>query len=105
MSHGLVKQNCMPALALQRSYDPALFLDTLCIRMTLKDDAELAKMLKINKRLIGKIRDGRMQISGSLLMLMQEATGIGISELRLMLKDRRRKIRMAGTLCPESSMR
>jgi len=35
-----------------------------------------------------------LQISGSMLLLMQEATGISVGELRLMLKDRRRKSRM-----------
>ena len=89
-----------PAHAAQESYDPALLLDSLLARMRLKEDAELARMLKMDKRLIGKIRDRRLQISGSMLMLMQEATGISISELRAMLKDRRRKTRMAGRLSP-----
>jgi hypothetical protein len=94
------QQNHAPLQVAQESYDPAFLLDTLLARMHLKEDVELAKKLKMNERLLSKIRDRRLQISGSMLMLMQEATGISISELRVMLKDRRRTSRMAGVLKP-----
>jgi hypothetical protein len=76
-------------------YDPALLLNSLLDRMHLTEDAELAKRLRMDKRLLGKIRERRLQISGSMLMLMQEATGITIAELRRMLGDRRSTSRMA----------
>ena len=92
------QQRYAPLQAVQEPYDPGLLLDSLLTKMRLKEDAELAKILKIDKRLICKIRDHRLQISGSMLLLMQEATGISVGELRLMLKDRRRKSRMPGML-------
>jgi len=49
----------------------------------------------MDKRLLGKIRERRLQISGSMLMQMQEATGITIAELRRILGDRRGTSRMA----------
>ena len=76
-------------------YDPGLLLNSLLDRMHLTEDAELAKRLRIDKRLLGKIRERRLQISGSMLMLMQEATGITIAELRRILGDRRGTSRMA----------
>ncbi|HEX8883238.1 MAG TPA: hypothetical protein VF797_01975 [Noviherbaspirillum sp.] len=89
-----------PLQGTQESYDPELLLDSLLGRMRLKEDAELARLLKIEKRLLGKIRDRRLQISGSMLLLIQEATGISVGELRSILRDRRRKSRMTGVPGP-----
>lgn len=94
------QQKYGPLQGAQEAYDPALLLDSLLSRMRLKEDAELARMLKIEKRLIGKIRDRRLQISGSMLLLMQEATGISVDELRSILRDRRHKSRMPGVPDP-----
>lgn len=77
------------------AYDPEQLLDCLLDKMHLREDAELAKKLKMDKRLLSKIRERRLQISGSMLMLMQEATGITIAELRRILGDRRSTSRMA----------
>jgi hypothetical protein len=94
------QQNYGPLQVTQEAYDPELLLDSLLSRMRLKEDAELARLLKIEKRLLGKIRDRRLQISGSMLLLIQEATGISVGELRLILRDRRRKSRMTGVPHP-----
>jgi hypothetical protein len=94
------QQKHAPLQAAQESYDPAFLLDTLLARMDLKEDVELARKLRMNERLLSRIRDRRLQISGSMLMLMQEATGISIGELRVMLRDRRRTSRMAGVRKP-----
>lgn len=90
-----------PLRGSQEAYDPEGLLDSLLSRMRLKEDAELARILKIEKRLIGKIRGRRLQISGSMLLLMQEATGISVGELRSILRDRRRKSRMTGVAEPK----
>jgi hypothetical protein len=94
------QQEYGPLQGAQEVYDPELLLDSLLSRMRLKEDAELARILKIEKRLIGKIRDRRLQISGSMLLLIQEATGISVGELRSTLRDRRRKSRMTGVSDP-----
>lgn len=69
-----------PLRGSQEADDPDGLLDSLLSRMRLKEDAELARILKIEERLIGKIRDRRLQISGSMLLLIQEATGISVGE-------------------------
>jgi hypothetical protein len=75
-------------------YDPNSLLNKLNEKLHLREDSELAKKLKFDEKLLAKIRERRLQISVSMLHLIQEATGINISELRMMLNDRRRE------LCP-----
>src|SRR4051812_1991397 len=76
-------------------YDPGLLLNAIMDRMHLTEDAELAHRLRIDGRVLGQIRERRLQISGSMLMQMQEATGITIAELRQILGDRRNRRGMA----------
>jgi plasmid maintenance system antidote protein VapI len=76
-------------------YDPGLLLNAIMARMHLTEDAELANRLRIDRRVLGQIRERRLQISGSMLMQMQEATGITIAELRRILGDRRGRRGMA----------
>ena len=94
MEHAYQEKNRTSEASAEDSYDPGLLLNTLLDRLNLKEDAELAKKLKMDKALIGKIRDRQLQISGSMLMLIQEATGIAVPELRQILKDRRTTSRM-----------
>lgn len=98
MINRVEQQAQAPVQAPQKPYDQGFLLDCLLARLRLKEDAQLARKLRIDKRLIGRIRDHRLPISGSMLLLIQEATGISVSELRLMLQDRRRKSRMPGIL-------
>ena len=83
-------------------YDPGLLLNAIMERMHLSEDAELASRLRIDRRVLGQIRERRLQISGSMLMQMQEATGITIAELRLILGDRRNR---RGTPCKPEQRR
>lgn len=83
------------SLGVAEDYNPELLLNLLMDRMHLTEEGELAKRLRMDKRLLGKIRQRRLQISGSMLMQMQEATGITIAELRRILGDRRGTSRMA----------
>jgi hypothetical protein len=94
MDHACQEKNRASDASAEDSYDPGLLLNALLDRLQLKEDAELAKKLKMDKALLGKIRDRQLQISGSILMLIQEATGIAVPELRQMLKDRRTTSRM-----------
>jgi plasmid maintenance system antidote protein VapI len=79
-------------------YDPGLFLDRLLSQLHLADDSQLARTLKMNKKVLISIRERRQPISGSMLMRMQEVTGLTVEELRHMLKDRRKTSRMTGPL-------
>lgn len=90
-----------PLRGSQEADDPEGLLDSLLSRMRLNEDAELARIRKIEKRLLGKIRDRRLHLSESMLLLIQEATGLGVGALRSLLRDRRRKSRMTGVAEPK----
>ncbi|HEY0844002.1 MAG TPA: hypothetical protein VGE12_01455 [Noviherbaspirillum sp.] len=75
-------------------YHPDQLLDALLHRLGLRGDGALASRLKIDKRLLREIRYGRQPIPASLLLLMQESTGISIAELRRAMGDRRARIRL-----------
>jgi len=62
-------------------------------RLGLQSDVALSRRLKIARHVIGNIRAGRLQIGGSMLLWMHEATGISIDELRRLMGDRRAKCR------------
>ncbi|SNS53186.1 hypothetical protein SAMN06265795_103237 [Noviherbaspirillum humi] len=74
-------------------YDPSKLLNALIARMNLKQDADLARTLALDEKTLKKIRDRRLQISTSMLMQMQEATGINVADLRMLLNDRRESLR------------
>ncbi|MFL6717232.1 MAG: hypothetical protein ACJ8G3_12820 [Burkholderiaceae bacterium] len=80
----------------QGAYDPGLFLDHLISRLELSGDAQLARVLHMDKRLLVRIRARQQPITGSMLMDMQEATGLTVDKLRTMLNDRRKTSRMVG---------
>ena len=96
MIYRFTQQESVTLQTKSSTYDPGHLLDRLREKMRLKQDSALAKALKIDKLLILNIRERRVQISGSMLLLMQEVSGISVDDLRSMLKDRRRKSRMEG---------
>lgn len=78
-------------------YDPDALLNQLQARMDITGDSQLARCLSIERRLLGKIRARQVSITGSILMTIQEATGIPVAELKQMLKDRRKTSRMGSS--------
>lgn len=84
----------MTQAVITSSYDPNLLLNALIARLGLASDGALSRKLKVAKDVIGDIRAGRIQIGGSMLLWMQEATGISVDELRRLMGDRRAKTRL-----------
>ncbi|WP_034348666.1 hypothetical protein [Noviherbaspirillum massiliense] len=79
----------------QTTYNPNHLFDALIERMGLSNDGALARKLKIARSLINEIRKGQRPVAGSLLLWIQEATGITVNELRMLMGDRRRKYRLS----------
>lgn len=77
------------------SYDPNKLLNIVNARLGVSSDGALSRKLKVARNIIGDIRAGRMQVGGSMLLLMHEATGISIEELRRLMGDRRAKCRLS----------
>jgi hypothetical protein len=80
------------------AYSPNRLLDALLQRLGLRSDNALSRKLKVARRVITSIRCGRLPVGASLLLWMEEATGITIAELRRMLGDRRAKVRLCYAL-------
>jgi hypothetical protein len=76
-------------------FNPGHLLDFLIKKMDLPNDGALAKELKVAKPVIDKIRKGEIPVGGSILLWMQEATGISIDELRGLMGDRRTTCRLS----------
>ncbi len=78
----------------QRSYDPNRLLDALLNWLKVSSDRKLAQVLQISFILIRKIRAGSSPVRAVVLHRMAECAGRSIEELRLVLGDRRRKVRV-----------
>lgn len=76
------------------SYDPGALLDLLLKHMHFSKDSQLAHRLNIDRRLLGRIRTRQSNITGSMLIAMHEASGIPVTTLKQILKDRRKTSRM-----------
>ena len=76
-------------------YDPNHFLDCLIKMTSVANDAALARKLKMSPRVITKMRERKISISASMMMWLNEITGLTIEELRGLLGDRRAKHRLA----------
>lgn len=79
------------------SFDPNRLLDNLITKMHIHDDDELAQVLHVQALVIRDIRTCATPIWGSLLIQMSEAAHIDVSELRSMMGDKRKRVRLTCT--------
>ena len=77
-----------------KQYDPNRLLDALQHRLGSRNDEELAQHLHISLKTLDKIRSGDLQLSATLLLYMAERAATNMEELRLIVGDRRRKLRL-----------
>lgn len=83
----------------QKEYNPDRFLNTLMQHLRIQGDQALSKRLRISLKIIRNIRSGHYPIAASLLMCIEEATGIAVAELRRWMGDRRKKCRLIYHFC------
>lgn len=76
-------------------YDPNRLLDAVLKKMCWENDATLARKLNVHADVIHRIRSGTSPLGASMLMWMQEATGVSIDELRQLMGDRRSRLRLS----------
>ena len=79
----------------QIAYDPNHLLDALIEKMSLKNDAALSRALEVAPPVISKIRHRRLPVGASLLIRMHEVTDLSIRELRDLMGDRRKRVRIS----------
>lgn len=77
------------------SYNPNNLLDALIIRLDVKNDAALARVLEVAPPILSKIRHRRIPVAASLLIRMHEITGLPIRALRDLMGDQRQKYRIS----------
>jgi transcriptional regulator with XRE-family HTH domain len=77
-------------------FDPSGLLDSLSERLLLKNDAALSRALDISPPMISRIRHGRQKVGGAILLRMHEVSGLSIDDLRTLMGDRRRRLRIGG---------
>ncbi|MGZ3181467.1 MAG: hypothetical protein ACXU8N_03415 [Telluria sp.] len=64
------------------SFVPNKLLDTLIERMSLKNDAELCRVLEVQPPIISKIRHRKLAVGATILLRMHEKSEISIKELK-----------------------
>ncbi|MEC4717923.1 hypothetical protein RY831_02060 [Noviherbaspirillum sp. CPCC 100848] len=75
-------------------FDPNRMLDVLLRRLQLANDDALCAELHVAPFVIARIRSGQSPIPPSLLIRINELSGINVRELRQLMGDRRREYRM-----------
>ena len=78
----------------QKTYDPNNLIDAVTARLALKNDAAVARALKVETPIIEKVRSNKLPLGGYLLMRLREVTGMSGTDLQDLMGDRRRKFRM-----------
>lgn len=81
-------------------YDPARLLDHLKLHLQARNDAALSRALDVNPPMLSKIRHGHQPMGASLLIRINEVTGLDISELNRIMGERRRHIRVGQPRAP-----
>lgn len=71
------------------NFTQATLLDAVIARLGLKNDLALSKHLEISSPTISKIRNGRCPVTAAVLIILHEATGFSIKELRFLMGDMR----------------
>lgn len=80
-----------PAVA---PYHPERVLDKVSEKLKLCNDAALARALQIAAPLLDQIRHGQTPLRASILLRINEVSGLSMGELRALMGDRRSKFRM-----------
>lgn len=77
------------------AYDPNQLLDMLLLRLELKNDAALSRVLDVARPVLTGIRRGTLGIGAWLLIRISEVSGWSIEHLRRMMGDQRQRLRVA----------
>jgi len=73
----------------QAMYGANQLLNALRNKLQLKNDVALSQKLRVAPPIISKIRHGNLPIGATLLIRMNEASGLTIRELRSLMGDHR----------------
>lgn len=89
-----ILKNAMEQEFSYQHYDPDRLLDSLQQRLGISNDHELAQRLHISRKTLDKVRSRDVQLSATLLLCMAECAATSVEELRSIVGDRRRTLRL-----------
>jgi plasmid maintenance system antidote protein VapI len=81
--------------ALPGEYDPGKLLSAVMEQKGLNSLSKLAKLLEVESPTLSNIKLRKLPLSQKLLNRIQKVSGMSIREMRDLMDDRRREIRMA----------
>ena len=67
------------------TYDPNRVLDAIILKLKLKNDAALSRVLEVAPPVISKIRHNTLPIGATILLRMHEVSDFSIRELRTLM--------------------
>jgi hypothetical protein len=88
---------------LDHIYDPNRLLAALCQELKITTDKKLAKALGFSAGIIAGLRAGRIAITATMYLQMQEMTGLPLATLQALSGDRRQRLRASGSGKPGPS--
>lgn len=102
---GAILRRFLPASRIQLNhvYDPNRLLTALCQELGITTDKKLAKVLGFSAGLIAGLRAGRIAITATMYLQMQEITGLPLPALQALSGDRRQRLRVSGSGKREAS--
>lgn len=90
---------------LNHPYDPNRLLAALCGQLQVHSDTKLAKTLGLSTGILAGLRAGRVPITATMYLQMQEKTGIPLDTLRTLAGDQRRRQRPTGAVATFAAAR
>jgi transcriptional regulator with XRE-family HTH domain len=82
-----------PSPVPDRGSNSGKLLNALKDQLGLNSDSALARALEVDRPYISKIRHGKIAIGATLILRMQELSGLSVQELRALMDDRRKVAR------------
>lgn len=89
------QESSQPETPVLLPYDPNRLLDALMVKLNVRNDAALSRALDVLPPVISKIRHRKLPVGASMLIRMHEESGWSIRELRDLMGDRRKRVRMS----------
>lgn len=78
-------------------YDPDKLFAALAQQMKINTDRKLARTLELSAGLIAGLRAGRIALTATMYLQLQEKSGLPVGALQALAGDRRRRLRPTGS--------
>ena len=80
---------------MEKIFEPNRLLDRLCQELKVRSDKQLARKLGLAPDVVADLRRRRVPVTATMLLTMQEVSGVPVDTLRALMGDRRRRFRVS----------